>query len=104
PFEFPITVLGRLSEPAEFADIIIRSDGDGRQVRIKDVGTVELNARSLDSTSKLNGKPNGSLAVWALPDANSIATAQRVLDRMEQLKKTFPEDIDYTVSLDMTPF
>jgi multidrug efflux pump len=42
--------------------------------------------------------------VWALPDANSIATARRVLDRMEQLKKSFPEGIDYVVSLDMTPF
>src|SRR5207302_9768938 len=45
-----------------------------------------------------------SLAVWALPDANSIATADRVIARMEQLKKSFPEDIDYAISLDMTPF
>src|SRR6202040_3959439 len=43
-------------------------------------------------------------AVWALPDANAIATAQRVLDRMDELKKSFPDDIDYIVSLDMTPF
>jgi multidrug efflux pump len=103
-FEFPITVLGRLSDPAEFQDIIIRSDSEGRKVRIKDIGHVELGARSLDSTSKLDGQPNASLAVWALPDANSIATADRVIQRMEQLKKTFPEDIEYTVSLDMTPF
>src|SRR5437667_730245 len=57
-FEFPITVLGRLSEPAEFEDIIVRADGDGRQVRIKDVGHVELGALSLDATSKLEGQPN----------------------------------------------
>ncbi len=103
-FEFPITVVGRLSDPADFADIVIRSDGSGRKVRVKDVARVELGARSMDSTSKLNGRPNASLAVWALPDANSIATAQRVVARMEQLKKNFPEDMDYTVSLDMTPF
>src|SRR5262249_54717124 len=47
---------------------------------------------------------NASLAVWALPDANSIATADRVVERMEELKKSFPEDIDYRISLDMTPF
>src|SRR5438552_10002638 len=104
PFELPITVLGRLSEPAEFEDIVLRSDSDGRKVRIKDIGHVELSAKSLDSTSKLDGRDNASLAVWALPDANSIATADRVVQRMEQLKKSFPEDVDYTVSLDMTPF
>src|SRR5438132_2499962 len=103
-FDFPIAVLGRLSEPAEFEDIIVRADAEGRQVRVKDIGHVELGARSLDSTSKLDGLPNASLAVWALPDANSIATAERVIARMEQLKKSFPEDIDYAISLDMTPF
>jgi multidrug efflux pump len=104
PFELPITVVGRLSEPEEFEDIILRAEADGRKVRIKDIGHVELSARSLDATSKLDGRPNASLAVWALPDANSIATAQRVIDRIEQLKKSFPDDIEYTVSLDMTPF
>ncbi len=102
--QFTITTLGRLTEPAEFEDIILRTDSDGRQVRIKDVGHVELGARNLDTTSKVDGKPNASLAVWALPDANSIATAQRVRERMEELKKSFPEDIDYVISLDMTPF
>src|SRR5262249_13270808 len=104
PFEFPITVLGRLSTPAEVEDIVLRTDAHARKVRLKDVGRVELSARNLDTTSKLDGRPNGSIAVWALPDANSIATAQRVVERMEQLKKSFPEDLDYTVSLDMTPF
>src|SRR5262249_20940863 len=78
PFEYTITVVGRLSDPAQFADIILRSDGDGRKVRIKDVGLVTLGARNLDSTSKVDGKPNASLAIFALPDANSIATAARV--------------------------
>ena len=77
---------------------------EGRQIRIKDIGFVVLGARNEDATSKVDGKPNASLAVWALPDANSIATAQRVRDRMEQLKKEFPQDLDYTISLDMTPF
>jgi multidrug efflux pump len=104
PFEFPITVIGRLSEPSDFEDIVVRTESDGRKIRLRDVGRVEMSARSLDSTSKLNGRPNASLAVWALPDANCIATAQRVRDRMAELKKSFPEDMDYTVSLDMTPF
>jgi multidrug efflux pump len=104
PFEFPITILGRLSDPGQFEDIVIRTDNGGRQVRVKDIGFVELGARNLDNTSKLDGRWNASLAVFGLPYANSIATAQRVRDRMEQLKKSFPKDVDYTISLDMTPF
>jgi multidrug efflux pump len=103
-FDFPITVLGRLSEPEQFEGIVLRSDPDGRKVTIRDVGYATLGARSLDATSKLDGQPNGSIAIFALPDANSVATAQRVRDRMEELKKSFPEDLDYTVSLEMTPF
>src|SRR5262249_30910747 len=104
PFEFTITTLGRLSDPPEFEDIVLRTDADGRKVRLKDVGHAELGAKNMDSTSKLNGRPNGSLAVFALPEANSIDVANRVIAKMEELKKGFPEDIDYAISLDMTPF
>jgi len=102
--ELPITMTGRLTQPEEFADIVIRVDASGRPVRIKDVGEVVMGARNLDTTSKVNLRPNASLAVWALPDANSIATAQRVRARMDELKRSFPEDVDYVVSLDLTPF
>ena len=104
PFELTITMLGRLSEPEEFDEIVLRVDGEGRTVRLKDVGHATLDAKNKDSTSKLNGMPNGSIAIFALPDANSIATAKRVIDKMNELKKSFPADIDYAVSLDMTPF
>jgi multidrug efflux pump subunit AcrB len=104
PFEFTITTVGRLQHATEFADIVIRSDKDGRQIRIRDVGHVTLGARNLDTTSQVDAMPNASLAVFSLPDANSIATARRVRERMDELKRSFPEDIEYTVSLEMTPF
>jgi multidrug efflux pump len=104
PHELPITTLGRLVAPEQFEDIVLRADADGRKIRIRDIGHVQLGAKNLDSTSKLDGKPNASIAVFALPDANSIATADRVLARMEHLKKSFPEDVDYAISLDLTPF
>jgi multidrug efflux pump len=104
PFEFTITTLGRLSEPEQFDEIILRNDGNGRVVYLKDVGKAEMGARSQDSSSKLDGRPNGSLAIWSLPDANAIDVADRVIARMDELKKHFPEDVDYAVSLDMTPF
>jgi multidrug efflux pump len=104
PFEFTITTLGRLTDPADFENIILRTDRNGRRVLLKDVGHAELGARSMDATSKVNDRPNASIAVWALPDANTIATARRVREKMAQLKKSFPEDVDYVVALDMTPF
>ncbi|HEY7424191.1 MAG TPA: efflux RND transporter permease subunit [Gemmataceae bacterium] len=104
PFEFTITTLGRLTDPEEFEEIVLRADSMGRKVRLKDVGHVELGAKNRDSTSKINGRPNGSVAVWALPDANSIDVAQRVEAKLKELKKHFPEDVDYVISLDMTPF
>ena len=104
PFEFTITTVRRLTDPADYEDMVIRADPDGRRVRIKDIGHVKLGARNLDTTSKVDQLPNASLAVWALPDANAIATAQRVRDRLDELKKFFPEDVEYIVSLDMTPF
>jgi len=66
--------------------------------------TPRLSANNLDTTSKLDSAPNASLAIFALPDANSIAVAERVRERLDELKKSFPEDIDYEISLDMTPF
>jgi multidrug efflux pump subunit AcrB len=104
PFEFTITTVGRLVETSEFEEIVIRTDKDGRSIRLKDVGRVTLGARNLDTTSQIDGRPGAMLAIFSLPDANAIATASRTRARMEELKKTFPEDIDYTISLEMTPF
>src|SRR5262249_45004949 len=95
PLQFTIPPVGRLTDPAEFEEIVLRTDRDGRKVLLKDVGHAELGARNLDTTSKVDGRPNGSLAIFALPDANSIAVAERVKAKMEELKKEFPEDLDY---------
>jgi multidrug efflux pump len=117
PFEFTITAKGRLSEPAEFEDIVLRTTEDGRKVRIKDVAAlpredandkkrygVELAARNQDVASKIDGHPCTSLAVFQLPYANALATADRVRAKMEDLKQAFPEDVDYACAFDTTPF
>jgi multidrug efflux pump len=102
--ELTMNVVGRLKEPEEFDEIVLRTDAAGRKVRVKDIGHAELSANNLDTSSKLDLSPNASLAIFALPDANSISVAERVRQRLDELKKSFPEDIDYVVSLDMTPF
>jgi multidrug efflux pump len=103
-FEFPIDTLGRLSEPEQFADIVLRTTPDGRQVRVGDIGRVELAARSEDVASKIDGHPASSLAVFQLPYANAIGTAARVRKKMEELKKKFPEDVEYLIGYDTSPY
>jgi hydrophobe/amphiphile efflux-1 (HAE1) family protein len=104
PFEFTLTALGRLSEPDQFEDIVLRSTDDGRQIRVKDVGRVQLGARNMDATSKIDGHPATSLAVFQLPYANAIGTADRVRQKMEELKKSFPGDVEYVIGYDIAPF
>ena len=104
PLELTITTLGRLSKVEEYENIVLRTDMNGRQVLMKDVATVVLGARSLDTTNKVDQLPSATLAVWALPDANSLETARRVRARLDELKNYFPDDMDYVVALDMTPF
>jgi multidrug efflux pump subunit AcrB len=103
-FEFTVDTIGRLTEPEQFEKIIIRDDTAGRTVRVKDVGHVSLGTRNQDVTSKIDGHPCTSLAVFQLPYANAITTADRVRTKMDELKQTFPDDVDYAIAFDTTPF
>jgi multidrug efflux pump len=104
PFEYTVHTLGRLSEPEQFEDIVLKAGEDGRKVRIRDVGHVTLGARSMDVSSRIDNHPCASLAVWQLPYANALQTADNVRQKMEELKESFPQDIDYQIAYDTTPF
>jgi multidrug efflux pump len=103
-FELPLTTLSRLSDPEQFADVILKTTADGRQVRIKDVGRVELGPRNQDVLARVDGLPTTSIAIFQLPDANALDTADRVVARMEELKQSFPPGIEYGAYYDTTPF
>ncbi len=104
PFEFTVHTRGRLSEPAQFADIVLKTGADGRKVHIRDVGRVELGARNKDVTSRIDGHACASLAIWQLPYANALQTADNVRARMDELKENFPQGVDYQIAYDTTPF
>ncbi len=103
PFEFTVHTRGRLSQPEQFADIVLKSGASGQKVRIRDVSRVELGARNMDVQSKIDGHDCASLAVWQLPYANALQTADNVRAKMEELKQSFPEDVDYQIAYDTTP-
>jgi multidrug efflux pump len=99
-----LTTLGRLVEPEQFANAIIKASPDGRIIRVGDVGHVELGAKNQDMSSKVDGKPVANLAVFQLPDANALATADLVKAKIAELKKEFPPGVDYMIRYDTTPY
>ena len=100
--EFSISVNGRLSDPEEFRQIVIKTSSDGRLVRVKDVGRVELGAEDYSFFSLLDGKPSATIAVYQIPGSNIMAVAEGVRSKMEELAKTFPRGLTYTIAQDST--
>jgi len=103
-FELPITAKGRLSSVAEFEEIIIKANPDGRLVKLKDVARVELGASSYALRSLLNNQPAAAIAVFQAPNSNALSISAAVRATMAELKKDFPPGMDYAVIYDPTQF
>jgi len=103
-FTIPVTAVGRLTTPEEFANIVVRARPDGSLVRVKDVGTVRLGSQSYDNVIRLNGKPTAGLIVYLRAGANALAARVGVLARMAELEKHFPPGVHWKVGFDLTPF
>jgi multidrug efflux pump len=99
-----LDTLGRLRDTAQFGSIVLRADPQGRVIRVKDVARVELGPKSQDVGCRLDGKENVFVAIFQLPDANALDTAERVTDKMNELKRSFPEDLDWQIGFDTTPY
>jgi HAE1 family hydrophobic/amphiphilic exporter-1 len=104
--QFNVRALGLLKDPTEFADIIIRANPDGSQVKIKDVGRVELGAQTYDSRGRLNKSGNqsaaGALGIYLAPGANALDTADNVRKILKDAQMRFPPDMAYDVVMDST--
>lgn len=116
-FQYTLTTLGRLTDPAEFGGIVLKTGSEGRVVRLKDVvterraatggkmfGGIELGAKNQDQSCTLDGSPSVGLAVYQLPGSNALGTADQVRAKMEELKGLFPDGVDYSIVYDTTPF
>jgi multidrug efflux pump subunit AcrB len=102
--QYSVRVQGRLSNPAEYENIVLRAHNDGSVVHLKDVARIELGATDYGRSSLLNGEPVAMIAVYQLPDANALDVAKRVRAAMADLSKTFPQGIEYVVPFDTTLF
>src|SRR5947208_2155447 len=103
-FQYPVNAAGRLLQPDEFGDIVVRAEADGSLLRIRDIGRVELGAQDYKGFSRLNQKPSSLLIVYLAPGANAVDTAARVRTLLEEASKSFPAGIQAKVSYDSTQF
>ncbi|MCU0233919.1 MAG: multidrug efflux RND transporter permease subunit [Thermoanaerobaculales bacterium] len=102
-FTYTVSAPSRLVTEQEFANIIVRETATGAQIRIKDVGRVELGSQDYNSFGRLNGKPAGSMAVYLLPGADQLKAAETIYETMRHAGAFFPEDMDYRIVYDTTP-
>jgi HAE1 family hydrophobic/amphiphilic exporter-1 len=101
-FTYAIRSQGRLENPQEFEQIVLRANPDGSLVRLKDVARIELGSQTYALQGRLNGKACAVLALYQLPGTNAIQAVDGVKKLMEQAKKSFPPDMDYVIALDTT--
>src|ERR1700756_13633 len=104
-FELQVNAQGRLTDPQEFSNIIVRADPvSGAVVRLRDVARVELGALQYSSSAFFGKDPTVVLAVYQMPGSNALDLQQRVKDKMEDLSKRFPKGIAYGLHYDTTRF
>jgi HAE1 family hydrophobic/amphiphilic exporter-1 len=101
-FTYAVLAQGRLTSPEQFGKVIVREAPNGGTVRVRDVARVDLGTQDYSLMARLNGKPSAAIAVYQLPGSNAVQTVEGVRKLMTQMKQRFPQDIDYTVSLDQT--
>ena len=100
----PITIKGRLTDPKEFDEIIVRAEPNGAIVRIKDLGYTELGAQSYNVVGELDGESSIIIAIYQQYGANALDVANSIKKKMETLAKDFPTGITYSVPYDTTRF
>jgi hydrophobe/amphiphile efflux-1 (HAE1) family protein len=103
-FQLTVNTLGRLMEPSQFENIIVRSGDAGRVVKVKDVARIELGARDYANEGKLDNQPAVSIAILQRPGSNALATATAVENTIARLSKNFPEGIEYRIIYNPTVF
>src|SRR4029077_17015056 len=94
-FQYTLSTLGRLLNPEQFANIVLKTGADGEITYLKDVSRSELGARSQDTIARVDGKPAAGLGIFLLPGANALDTADRVKAKMRELESRFPNGLRY---------
>jgi len=101
-FTYTVRMPERFNSPEAFGEIVVRTQEDGSQIKLKDVATINLGVETYSAFTRLNGETTSIIALYQAPGSNAVELAQNVVKEMERLKKDFPETLKYDVSLDST--
>lgn len=101
---YTVTAKGRLVDPAQFGNIIIKASGPKGILYLKDVARIELGAQSYNVNSALDGKPGVAIPIFLQNGANALETAKAIKAKVEELKQTFPEGLTYSIPYDTSDF
>src|SRR5438045_2114173 len=102
-FQIPVQTLGRLADPDQFANIVVKTTPNA-VVRLKDVARVQLAAQDYGSNSYLNRDPAVALAIFQRPGSNALSTATAIRATMDELSKRFPTGVKHVIVYDPTQF
>jgi multidrug efflux pump len=103
-FQYTLSTLGRLAQPDQFANIVLKTGTSGAITYLRDVSRTDLGAKSQDQMCRLDGRPSAGLAVYLLPGANALDTADGVKAKIRELATSFPKGLHYATYYDTTPF
>ena len=116
-FQYTLSTLGRLTDPQEFGNIVVKTGADRQLTRLKDLvtdarqdeagnalGGIQLGSKNEDTTCNLDGAPSIGLGIFQQPGSNALDTAAAIRARMDELKLSFEPDVDYAIVYDTTPF
>src|SRR3954466_5924463 len=101
-FTYTVRTQGRLLDEQEFGNIVLRTNPDGSEVRLKDVARIELGTMLYNAVGRHDGTPAAVIAVFQIPGTNAVEVANNIKKTMADLSKRFPRDMDYVISLDTT--
>jgi hydrophobic/amphiphilic exporter-1 (mainly G- bacteria), HAE1 family len=101
-FTYAVRTQGRLMDEKEFGNIVLRTNPDGSQVRLRDIARIELGTLLYNQIGRNNGKPAAVIAVFQIPGSNAIKVAKTIKETMNELSQAFPPDMVHEISLDTT--
>ncbi|WCL55304.1 efflux RND transporter permease subunit [Gimibacter soli] len=103
-FELGVRTQGRLTAPEEFANIVVKTDTEGRVTRVRDIGRVELGAQDFSNNGYLNADPALPIAIFQRPGSNALATAAEIIAAMEDIASEFPAGMVHTIAYNPTDY
>ena len=103
-FQLPVQVQGRLNDPDQFSDIVIKTDAEGRVTRVRDIARVELGAQDYGIRGFFDGERGVGVAIIQQPGANALGTAERVMAEIEAVRAELPQGMDVSIAYNPTEF